>query len=93
MDPEHVCEVYILYLIGRLDGTTEKRFMSTLQAMNAPYASIDEFMQEYEREESIYVDLIEWVKAEWANALKENPETNAKQFAKDKVPDFLSSLS
>ncbi|MEZ6134069.1 MAG: hypothetical protein R3C53_04065 [Pirellulaceae bacterium] len=93
MSEEYVCEMYILFLIGAMDSATEKNFMATLHEMNAPYKSVEEFMHQYEREESIYVDLINWVRAEWAKAKEEKPAINARKFARDRVPDFLSSLS
>ncbi|MEZ6142296.1 MAG: hypothetical protein R3B84_17185 [Zavarzinella sp.] len=93
MDPEYICEIYILYLIDSLDNTTQQQFMKMLQSMNAPYDSIDKFLREYEAEESIYVDLIKWIKDEWASSQKHHPNISAKQFAKEKVPDFMSSLS
>ena len=93
MNEEYVSEMYILYLIDAMDNVTEKEFMAKLLELNAPYKSVDEFMRAYETEESIYVDLIQWVKDEWANAKEKNPAINAREFAKARVPDFLSSLS
>ena len=92
MNPKMVAEVYILHVIDQLDDKTAKQFMSKLSDLNASYSSIDQFMQEYEAEESVYVDLIEWLQGEWKTAQASTPKASAKQFAKDKVADFLASL-
>jgi hypothetical protein len=73
-----------------LDAATEQKLMSSLKG--APYASSSEFLQEYESEESISVELVEWLKDEWAIFQKENPKKSAKHFAKSKLADFMSGI-
>ena len=90
MNEKLAAEAYILYSIDELDAATEKKVMSSLK--RAPYQSVGEFLQEYESEESISEDIVEWLKDEWTDFKQQYPNKTASQFAKMKVSEFLSAL-
>lgn len=92
MTPKAVAEAYILRTIGELDSATESRILSELNRLGAPYASIDEFLDNYEAEESITEDLVQWIKDEWATNQAKTPKQSAKQFAKSRVDVFLETI-
>ena len=89
MNEKLAAEAYILYAIGELTSPAEKKVMSALK--RAPYESVGEFLKEYEAEEPLSEDVIEWIKDEWMDFQQKNPKKTAGQFAKSKVQDFLMS--
>ncbi|NNJ25158.1 hypothetical protein [Alienimonas chondri] len=92
MSPETAAELYLLRAVGKLDSKREQKVLAKLQAMGATYASVDEFLDEFESESSIPIVLLEWVHDEWAaNQATASPQTPL-QFARSRVEGFLTTL-
>lgn len=89
MELERLCaHAYILQTIGELDETTSNQLMAKLSDAGAPYQSVEEALRSFEQEESIRVDVVEWIQDSWNQASGQKPQA----FAKNILDDFMNAI-
>lgn len=83
-------EASVLRAIGELDAAAEARVMAAFEG--APYQNADEALDEFEAEESLTVDHVEWMQETWRNRKAQNPDADPQAFAAEVANTVYSEV-
>lgn len=79
-------QAYILHTIDELDRKTTEQLMNKFPP--CLFASVDDALRSFEREESVRVDVVEWIQETWEQSKGLTP----KAFANEILDDFLEVI-
>jgi len=85
-----IAHAYILHTIGKLDETTARKLMQRLteERLTDGNRTIKDELVVFAGEQSVTVDVVEWIRNSW----KESSDQNPKEFADDILDDFMTTL-